>query len=759
MERSDLDPEFIIIKKNTGKSEYFLYRTGTRQVQKGSLITKNNQEFISAGNKIYATTKIFIPKFKKGVNKDYEIFFGKDEKLNTNTQNLNQISDHHNIPTSNLTSVLETDDNDILVSTLGSGILKLQKVRSKTIFEIKSLDDRKIFFNKGHFYFISEGKLSVLDRESKLTEFNFSKLGIVTGFLNGDKFYLGDFDGITEYNLNFKTAQLKKIKTYPFTYGVSQFVCHNNKIYFSTYGEGIKMLGDQVKDINSKLPVNSIESMTETANGFAAISYQDGFMLLDNNFNLVKHYNKKNGLPSNFVTTVFQDGKTLWVGMRNKIAYIVNGKIYSFPDFGLLHNKGMILNIFKDRLRNLWVISEKGIFKIHNGEIFPIGSLNILNEENTSIIRSLYIKESNNLVFSTQNEITFINFGKMTFTDRSVKPELYQITLDGEKVPFGDYSFRLGNDYEKFQLAFKSVDNIPLFRTILQYSINGRPWQNFRDDNFLNFDAMNPGEYHIQVRTKNENAKTVYFDRTFNIKVLHPFYMRWWFILLTVILIAGLSALYFNNYNKKKFAQKYEEIRLQNELEHERKRISRDLHDNLGAYTTNLISKVDTIQNENAALNDKLLDIRLSAEKIMSLIRQTIWILGSKETTVENYSDSFKTYTQKYFSSHSQIRPIFMEDIRDERMLDSALAMSMFRIVQEVLQNALKHSKATELKITFISDGKMFMKFEDNGIGFNTKKTQRGNGLKNIAERCRELHIDFKLYSDQNGTVYEFQEL
>ena len=63
--------------------------------------------------------------------------------------------------------------------------------------------------------------------------------------------------------------------------------------------------------------------------------------------------------------------------------------------------------------------------------------------------------------------------------------------------------------------------------------------------------------------------------------------------------------------------------------------------------------------------------------------------------------------------------------------------MNVFRIAQEQLNNILKHARATEVTISLLQNKKsIILSISDNGVGFDTGKKQKGNGLDNIKSRA-----------------------
>jgi len=242
--------------------------------------------------------------------------------------------------------------------------------------------------------------------------------------------------------------------------------------------------------------------------------------------------------------------------------------------------------------------------------------------------------------------------------------------------------------------------------------------------------------------------------------VLGPFYIRWWFIVFT-LLVAGLFLYnYVNEINKKKYIKRLNQLRVKHQLENERKRISRDLHDNIGAYVTSLISKIDKIKNSENTIGTAVTydDVRLDAEKILALLRQTIWVLGNKDTNLIALYDNFKSYALKFLQT-DDIKIIFEEEIENNRKFDATTGSGIFRIIQEALQNVYKHAHANKVEINVISKNKIIIYIKDNGHGFNPDNLREGNGLINMKERARELGFKLNIYSDSSGTTIELYEM
>jgi signal transduction histidine kinase len=81
-------------------------------------------------------------------------------------------------------------------------------------------------------------------------------------------------------------------------------------------------------------------------------------------------------------------------------------------------------------------------------------------------------------------------------------------------------------------------------------------------------------------------------------------------------------------------------------------------------------------------------------------------------------------------------------DFNNLERLENRLELALYRILQELLNNTLKHAQATEVTITFMPDNQdLTITYQDNGKGFDLETlTKRGLGLKNIESRVSLIH-------------------
>ncbi|MFD0766960.1 tetratricopeptide repeat protein [Mucilaginibacter lutimaris] len=192
--------------------------------------------------------------------------------------------------------------------------------------------------------------------------------------------------------------------------------------------------------------------------------------------------------------------------------------------------------------------------------------------------------------------------------------------------------------------------------------------------------------------------------------------------------------------------------------EKERKRIAADLHDGVGqlfsAVRMNLSSLMDRVVLVNAdeqALAEKTLamvdesckEVRTIAHQMMPNILLKIGL-----------ASAIKDFVNKIDSQHLKVN---LEAYGLEERLDNNVEIVLYRVVQECVNNVIKHAKANRLDINLTREAdNISVTIEDNGIGFNTQDKMKfeGIGLKNIITRVSYLKGTVDISSDQNkGTL------
>ncbi|UKM64814.1 sensor histidine kinase [Flavobacteriaceae bacterium GSB9] len=199
-------------------------------------------------------------------------------------------------------------------------------------------------------------------------------------------------------------------------------------------------------------------------------------------------------------------------------------------------------------------------------------------------------------------------------------------------------------------------------------------------------------------------------------------------------------------------------IETQNRLQEQRLRISRDLHDNIGAQLTFIISSVENLQYgfkiTNEKLTDKLNGISNFTKKTIAELRDTIWAMNKRAITLEDLQARISNFIDNANLSSSGINFEFNVNSNVEKTVGftSVKGMNIYRIMQESINNALKYAQPTVVQIDIKKDkGKIVFAVTDNGVGFNETEVEKGNGLNNMQKRADEIGAVLKIESRLNS--------
>jgi signal transduction histidine kinase len=215
-----------------------------------------------------------------------------------------------------------------------------------------------------------------------------------------------------------------------------------------------------------------------------------------------------------------------------------------------------------------------------------------------------------------------------------------------------------------------------------------------------------------------------------------------------------------NNQQKKEFELKsvISKIENQNKLQEQRLSISRDLHDNIGAQLTFIISSVDNIKYAfditNDKLDNKLNNINSFAKETIVELRDTIWAMNSNEISFEDLEIRINNYIEKAKEAKDQISFSFAIDpALKTQKLTSVQGMNIYRTIQEAVNNAIKYANASIISINVKKNqDQIKITIHDNGVGFDQATIEKGNGLQNMQKRIEEIEGVFSLFSSNDGT-------
>ena len=235
-----------------------------------------------------------------------------------------------------------------------------------------------------------------------------------------------------------------------------------------------------------------------------------------------------------------------------------------------------------------------------------------------------------------------------------------------------------------------------------------------------------------------------------------------------------LTLVLFFYFSRKKIVKiavekKNQEIHYQKEIlqsviqtqEEERMRIAQDLHDdissklNIVSLNTHLLKTPNLSEAEFAEITDNIVSLTKKAlensRRIAHDLLPPVFEKFGLHAAVEELVLEFSTAKNVQINYENEL---------DFSALDVNKQLHIFRILQELLNNSMRHGKATTISITFVGKNKQnICVYTDDGVGFNTNlgNKKRGIGMQNIESRINFLGGTINVQSEINkGVQIEF---
>jgi two-component system, sensor histidine kinase LadS len=214
-----------------------------------------------------------------------------------------------------------------------------------------------------------------------------------------------------------------------------------------------------------------------------------------------------------------------------------------------------------------------------------------------------------------------------------------------------------------------------------------------------------------------------------------------------------------NRINELRRAER-NQLRAEQELRHDRNRISRDLHDNVGAHLSQIIAGLDMLSQKENSETNSINNLKTLSQTTITQLRETIWAMHTESINASDFADKLVAYTVQ----QTRLKPELTlkigrinEDEMEAIVLSPMQALNLYRIAQEAINNSLKYAQATRLDLVFDAQKPQFsIIIKDNGIGFdpNDSAKQNSYGLQNMQFRAKEINAKYNIVSEiGEGTI------
>ena len=204
------------------------------------------------------------------------------------------------------------------------------------------------------------------------------------------------------------------------------------------------------------------------------------------------------------------------------------------------------------------------------------------------------------------------------------------------------------------------------------------------------------------------------------------------------------------------------QIERNTQMERERSRIARDMHDDVGSELSRLAIACDNVKKQypsDSKLQDALSHIQNSSSQLINNIGNIIWALNPINNTTLSLVGYIREYASDYLEAHRVSLSFKAPELPVDRLVRHEVRTHLFMVLKECLHNVIKHAAATKVSIQITLESDLFScTIQDNGKGFElNQKRAFGNGLRNIRQRMEEIGGTLSFKSrPQEGTTVQF---
>ena len=445
----------------------------------------------------------------------------------------------------------------------------------------------------------------------------------------------------------------------------------------------------------------------------------------------------------------------LYVGLHNN-----RFKVKTFD----LERFGSDYTALKVHDNNLWLVSKKELTKVDLKALldrdtiiskrYKIGDNFI---PNGVLWDGIQTSDDGTLLVCTLNGVFLFNEKQHVENKRAPTLALKDVVLFSESIKdkIENQSLQLPytDNYLTFDMeavSFSNSENIK-YKFRLKGLRDGNVWSQPTNVNTAVFSYIPPGEYQFEFTADNGNGLWQSQPFVIPISIKNPFWRVWWFWLLLLLSFGFVVIVYLNQKNKialRRQAQITQDIL--NAQEEERTRVALELHDSVGQQLMLLTRKSKNSKDAEieTLAKDTLQNVRTISQGLHPIVLERLGFTAG----INDLIHTIDANTDFFFT-------VDIEDI--DAYLDSQKALHLYRILQELLNNTIKHSEATSIAIEIhkINAKTIEVVLEDNGKGFDYEhqmKVSKSLGMKSLFERSKIINGKLNVVSTpKEGTIIQ----
>ena len=486
-------------------------------------------------------------------------------------------------------------------------------------------------------------------------------------------------------------------------------------------------------------------------------------------------YTMDHGLPNNWIYSLCEDRQGLWIATKGGIAYLYEDRVHCLSGEQNLFREPAY-NVTVDENEDLWFCTSRHLAQLKREDINrfmdkPQASLRArvfgkaeglhINEWKPSH-RGVARQSDGTLWFPSQEGAIVIDPNAVV--TNALPPPVYieQCYIDRRPTDT-DRTLRIEPHKKEIEFHYIALNLSDPEGIRYRYRLAGHDsdWIEAGARRVAYYNTLGPGAYRFHVIACNRDGIWNERGATMAFVVLSAYYQTWWFIALvtgiSMSLLVGLSRYLI----LRRIRRKVQLLHQQNTLNRERARIARDIHDDLGAGLTE-IALLSELGLKNAASPDKSASffnrICQSAHHIVGSMDEIVWAVNPKNDTLEHLANYVCHFADSFLKMTSIRCRLDVPALLPDVFLSAEIRHSLFLVVKEALNNVVKHSCATEVRISLsVDNDSIAIRITDNGQGFNGASiaSSQGRGMNNMKQRMCALQgqCDIASQSDCGTSV------
>jgi len=453
----------------------------------------------------------------------------------------------------------------------------------------------------------------------------------------------------------------------------------------------------------------------------------------------------------------------LWVGTMDKGLFRYrDGEFFQFSTGNGLHDN-LVHQILEDDAGQLWLTCNRGVYSVSKTALEAVAAgrsarleCRVFDESdglptlqcNGTIQPAGWKDRDGRLWFATLKGVAMLDPRQVMTNPVPPPVRIDTVLVDGSALPARE-GLVLQPGMERVEIRFAGLSFMEPRKVKFRYRLEGfdRDWVEAGELRSAFYTRLPAGRYQFQVQACNNDEVWNREGATLAVTVIPPWWQTSWFMALAFLAFTGSVAGTVRYASLRKYRRRMAELERTHELERERARIARDMHDGLGASLVKISlmgEAAETRLPDMEATRTHLQKISASARDVVRSLDEIVWAVNPRNDTLENLAHYVCHFAQEQFE-FSEVRcHLDLPTAFPHVELSAECRHQLFLVIKEALNNVLKHAAATGVWVRFeLRDRTLVVQVEDNGKGFAPReKSECGNGLSNMRKRM----------ADQQGT-------